>query len=103
MCPAARLRASCFGSEATQWPQPRAPPAADSKTRLPVARRGRTLPATGPATVRWQAAFSLSEQQAGVSLSPQQGELAAGATVSLQIQNTTRASGRQGTSGRNGV
>src|SRR5690348_7220498 len=30
---------------------------------------------TGPATVRWQAAFSLSEQQAGVSLSPQQGEL----------------------------
>ncbi len=58
---------------------------------------------TGPETVKWQATFAVSEQQAGVSLSPQQGELAAGDSVTLQLQNTTRASGRQGTSGRNGV
>lgn len=58
---------------------------------------------TGSESVKWQAAFSVPVEQAGVTVSPQEGELAAGASMPLQLQNTTRTSGRQGTSGRTGV
>lgn len=58
---------------------------------------------SGPSTVAWQATFTVPAGQAGVSVAPQQGQLAAGASVSLQIQNTTHATGPQGTSGKQGV
>jgi hypothetical protein len=61
-----------------------------------------TLQNTGTAKVRWQAKFSLLSQQTGVTMSPLQGDLAAGRSVSIQLQNTTR-SGGQGGSGRQGV
>lgn len=57
----------------------------------------------GPANVTWQATFTVPAGQAGVSVTPQQGQLAAGANISLQIQNTTHATGQQGSSGKQGV
>ena len=51
---------------------------------------------TGPQTVDWQVAFSLPADQAGVMVYPQQGELAAGDTVLVQLQNTTQSTGQQG-------
>jgi hypothetical protein len=62
-----------------------------------------TLQNTGTAKVRWQAKFSLPTQQTGLTMSPQQGELGAGGSVSIQLQNTTRSNGSQGGSGRQGV
>jgi hypothetical protein len=62
-----------------------------------------TLQNSGTAKVRWQAKFSVPTQQAGVAVSPQQGELAAGGSAPIQLQNTTRSGGSQGTSGRQGV
>jgi hypothetical protein len=58
---------------------------------------------TGSAKVNWQATFSVSAQQAGVTISPQRGQLAAGGSISIQLQNTTRSNGSQGGSGRQGV
>lgn len=58
---------------------------------------------TGPNRVKWQVSFSGSSGQAGVSVSPQEGRLAPGATTSLQIQNTTSASDGQNVSGQQGV
>jgi hypothetical protein len=58
---------------------------------------------TGPTTVRWQASFSLPTEQAGVTVNPQHGTLAAGATVPLQVQNTTHATDQQGVSGQQGM
>ncbi len=55
-----------------------------------------TLQNTGPAKVSWQATFSTSTQQAGVTISPQRGQLAAGGSAPIQLQNATRSSGRQG-------
>jgi hypothetical protein len=51
---------------------------------------------SGPQTVDWQVAFSLPADQAGVMVYPQQGELAAGDTVLVQLQNTTQSTGQQG-------
>jgi hypothetical protein len=65
--------------------------------------RSVTLQNTGTTKVRWQAKFSLPTQQAGVTMSPQLGELAAGKSVSIQLQNTTSSKGSQGVSGRQGV
>jgi hypothetical protein len=54
-------------------------------------------------TTQWKATFSLPAQQAGVAVTPSQGELEAGDSVQIQIQNTTRANGSQGSSGRQGA
>jgi hypothetical protein len=62
-----------------------------------------TLRNTGAAKAQWQATFSVPAEQAGVGISPQQGELAAGGSIAIQLQNTTRSSGSQGISGRQGV
>jgi hypothetical protein len=62
-----------------------------------------TLQNTGSTKVSWQATFSVSTQQAGVFMSPLRGQLAAGGSVPIQLQNTTRATGPQGASGRQGV
>jgi hypothetical protein len=51
---------------------------------------------TGPQTVDWQVVFSLPADRAGVRVDPQQGELAAGDTVLVQLQNSTQSSGQQG-------
>jgi len=60
-----------------------------------------TLQNTGAVTVQWQATFST--QKPGVAISPQQGELAAGDSMSIQVQNTTKSTGPQGVAGRQGV
>jgi hypothetical protein len=62
-----------------------------------------TLKNTGSAKVNWQATFSVPTQQAGASVSPLRGQLAAGGSIPIQLQNTTRANGSQGSSGRQGV
>jgi hypothetical protein len=62
-----------------------------------------TLQNTGSAKVNWQATFSVPAQQAGVAVSPQRGQLAAGGSIPIQLQNTTRSNGSQGGSGRQGV
>jgi hypothetical protein len=62
-----------------------------------------TLQNTGSAKVNWQATFSVSAQQAGVTVSPLRGQLAAGGSIPIQLQNTTRSNGSQGASGRQGV
>jgi hypothetical protein len=62
-----------------------------------------TLQNTGSTKVNWQATFSVSAQQAGVTVSPLRGQLAAGGSVPIQLQNTTRSNGSQGASGRQGV
>jgi hypothetical protein len=51
--------------------------------------------------VQWHA--SLSSQKAGVAVSPQQGELAEGDNISIQVQATAKSTGPQGGSGRQGV
>jgi hypothetical protein len=48
-----------------------------------------TLQNNGPETVAWQASFSPSYRQAGITLDPRQGELAPGDNQTLQIQNAT--------------
>jgi hypothetical protein len=62
-----------------------------------------TLQNSGPEKAQWKATFSVSAQQAGVAISPSQGTLAAGDSVSIQIQNTTRSNGPQGAHSRQGV
>jgi hypothetical protein len=62
-----------------------------------------TLQNTGAAKVSWQATFSAPTDQAGVTVSPQRGQLAAGGSMPIQLQNATRSSGSQGVSGRQGV
>jgi hypothetical protein len=62
-----------------------------------------TLQNSGSTKVRWQATFSLPAQQAGVTLTPHDGELAAGGSIPIQLVNTTRSGGSQGASGRQGV
>jgi hypothetical protein len=62
-----------------------------------------TLQNTGSAKVNWQATFSVPAQQAGVTVSPLRGQLAAGGSIPIQLQNTTRSNGSQGSSGRQGV
>jgi hypothetical protein len=52
----------------------------------------------GPQSVRWQVEFGVPTEQAGVAVSPSDGNLAAGASVALQIQlhNQSQAAGQQG-------
>jgi hypothetical protein len=58
---------------------------------------------TGPQTVDWQVTFSVPQQQAGVVVDPQQGELDAGASIPIQVQTTTQSTGRHGGSGQQGA
>jgi hypothetical protein len=51
----------------------------------------------GPEVVEWQADFSVARDQAGVSISPDHGQLRAGASISLRVQNRSHDSGQQGT------
>lgn len=50
----------------------------------------------GPETVQWQTQFSLPHGQAGVDLSPTQGQLRAGTSVSLHLNNNSHGTGQQG-------
>jgi hypothetical protein len=58
---------------------------------------------TGPERVHWQVALSVPADQAGVAVAPNQGDLDAGASMPLQIQNMTHAGGPQGVAGQQGV
>jgi hypothetical protein len=58
---------------------------------------------TGPQPVQWQANLSLPQDQAGVTVSPNQGQLNAGASVPLQIQSQPPAAGAQGSAIQQGV
>jgi hypothetical protein len=60
-----------------------------------------TLQNTGSVSVQWRATFST--QQAGVAVSPEQGELAAADTVPIQVQMTTQSRGSHGGSSGQGV
>ncbi len=60
-----------------------------------------TLQNTGPMTVQWHATFS--SQKAGVAVSPQQGALAVGGSITIEVQTTTKSTGPEGGSGRQGV
>lgn len=44
----------------------------------------------GPSRVQWQAVLSAPSDQAGVVVDPHEGRLAAGASVSIRIENRTR-------------
>jgi hypothetical protein len=61
---------------------------------------------TGPQRVQWQATVAGAVGQAGqvgVALSPDHGDLDAGASLPIQVQNTTHASGSQGSTSQQGV
>jgi hypothetical protein len=60
-----------------------------------------TLQNTGSITVQWRATFST--QKPGVTVSPQQGALAAGGSIPIEVQTTTKSTGPEGGSGRQGV
>jgi hypothetical protein len=51
---------------------------------------------TGSQPVQWQAVVDVSADQARIAIAPQQGDLDAGATMSVQLQNTTQSSSSQG-------
>jgi hypothetical protein len=58
---------------------------------------------TGPQSVHWQAVLSGSAEQTRVAVNPTQGDLDAGASLPLHLQNTTHASDAQGASSQQGV
>jgi hypothetical protein len=59
---------------------------------------------TGPQKVHWQAVLPGSaDQQAGIAINPNQGDLEAGASLPVQLQNTAHASGAQGVSSQQGA
>jgi hypothetical protein len=60
-----------------------------------------TMQNSGAMTVQWRATFSI--QKPGVTVSPQQGEVAAGDSISIQVQTTTKSSGPGGGAGRQGM
>lgn len=51
---------------------------------------------TGTEDVQWQVVFSVSADQAGVTISPRQGNLRAGTSIVAQIQNKRQPDGQQG-------
>ena len=57
---------------------------------------------TGSEEVQWQAIVDGAADRAGIAITPNRGDLDAGATVQIQLQNTTR-SGSEGHSSRQGV
>jgi hypothetical protein len=58
---------------------------------------------TGATAVRWTVSFSLRTDQAGVTVSPYHGTLAAGASLPLRVQNTTSTSDQQAVAGQQGT
>ena len=58
---------------------------------------------TGPQRVQWQATVAGAADQAGVALSPDHGDLDAGASLPIQVQNTTHPSASQGSTSQQGV
>jgi hypothetical protein len=58
---------------------------------------------TGPQRVQWQATVAGAADQAGVALSPDHGDLDAGASLPVQLQNTTHASDSGGSTSQQGV
>lgn len=50
----------------------------------------------GSDQVQWQAQFSLPNDQAGVTISPNQGQLRAGTSVALHLDNRSQGAGQQG-------
>lgn len=57
----------------------------------------------GPAPVQWQVNLSVPGNQAALNISPNQGTLNPGTSMSLQIQNQTQAHGPQGVSSQQGI
>jgi hypothetical protein len=51
---------------------------------------------TGPEDLQWRAEFAVPTGQAGVEVGPQQGDLQAGTSVTLQLHNKSQSSGQQG-------
>jgi hypothetical protein len=49
----------------------------------------------GPSRVSWQAGFSVPADQAGVQVSPDHGDLDAGTSTVVQVQNQTQSGGGQ--------
>jgi len=58
---------------------------------------------TGPQPVQWQAVVDMSADHAGIAIAPNQGVLDAGASVSVQLENTTKSSSSQGGGHSEGV
>jgi hypothetical protein len=58
---------------------------------------------TGSQPVQWQADLSLPQDQASVTVSPNQGQLNAGASTTVQIQNQAHTDGAQGSAGQQGT
>jgi hypothetical protein len=58
---------------------------------------------TGPQRVQWRATVAGAADQAGVAISPDHGDLDAGASLPIQMQNTTHASDSQGAASQRGV
>lgn len=69
----------------------------DQRTQVVV------LTNTGSQKVHWQAVLSGSASPAGIAVTPTQGDLDAGASLPIQMQNTTRSTGPQRSSGQQGV
>jgi hypothetical protein len=57
----------------------------------------------GPADVAWQAVVATAADRAGIVITPNQGDLDAGDSVSVQLENTTQSSNSEGSSHREGV
>jgi len=57
----------------------------------------------GPADVEWQAVVDTTADRAEIAITPNQGNLDAGESVSVQLENTTHSSSSQGSSHREGV
>jgi hypothetical protein len=58
---------------------------------------------TGPQQVHWQAVLTGSADQVGVAVDPTEGDLDAGASVSVKVKNTTHSSDSQNGSSQQGV
>src|SRR5262249_2580889 len=69
----------------------------DQRTQVVV------LANTGPQTVPWQAVVDVSADQAGIAITPTNGDLDAGASVSVQLENTTQSSSSHSGSHSEGV
>jgi hypothetical protein len=57
----------------------------------------------GPADMEWQAVVDTAADRAGIAITPNQGDLDAGESVSVQLENTTQSSDSKGSSHREGV
>jgi len=69
----------------------------DQRTQVVV------LANTGPEDVHWQATVFGFGDRVGVTVTPNEGDLDAGNSASVQVQNTTSTSGSHGGSSRQGV